>query len=638
MKRDQARMSTSSSSVTGSGSVASSTIANSLASSTGLNSGMDIDGIISKLIAIDQQPIDAMTAQQTAIKQQQAAYTAIQTKTSALMTSIKNLTNRNFDGTSLFDSMTTSSSNATVATATAVAGSAAQTINLEVKSLPTQTRASSTGLVGKFDTTATLSQLGVTAGSFTMYVNNQAHTYNVTASQTVGDVFNAITADFGTDITPSIVNGKINLAYTGGSATNIQFGSGSDNSNFLSKMHLDTAINDGTGNITASQGATTFSTSTALSSFGSELNTPITDGTFSINGINFDTTGKSLSQVLTDINSSSANVVANFNSTTNRFELSSKNTGSSLIKLADGTGNFLTAMNMINGSDTTSSQTSGKNAQFVLNGITMYSTSTSVNQNVTGLTGITLNLNQALVGTTLQLTVASDTSTISSAVSDVINKYNAVITAIDAQTDSTSDSALLKGDSRLKDLRNTLRTLFTSKVSGVSSTYDSLQQVGITTGAVGTGAANKGSPQLQFDSSKLLSALAADPTSIRKLFIGRDLTGSQNGGLGDDNMEGSLTKISHLISDQLFTDGKGGYGALYAGTGTSNQGLFASYQTSAQSRIQALNDSISRAQDRLALKQTRLRQQYEAMDTLIGQYQQQGTAVNSLINSLKTNG
>jgi len=616
------------------GSAASQTIANSLASSTGLNSGLDISGIISKLIAIDQQPIDAMQTKITNIKKQQSAHASLQSKTTTLLTAIKALSARNFDGTTIFDKMTASTTNSAIASATAVSGAAAQTINLEVKSLPTQTRAASTSLVGKFDTTASLSQLGISSGTFTVYMNNTPHTITVDATKTVGDVFSDISTEFGGDITPSIVNGKVNLAYTGGATTSIQMGSGGDTSNFLTKTHLDTGVNDGSGNITSSQGMTTFSTSTTLSA-STDLNTTITDGTFSINGVSFNTTGKSLSTVLTEINSSAANVTATFNSTTNKFELSSKATGSVFINLANGTGNFLTSMGLVSGSDSTSSQTIGANAKFVLNGTTMYSASTTVNQNVTGLTGITLNLASASPGTTMQVNVSQDTSSITGAVSSVVSAYNALISAIDGQTDSTSDSALLKGNNGLRDFRNSLRKLFASTVSGLTNTkYTSLQDMGITTGAVGTGVASKGSPQLQFDSAKMIAAMNADPLTVKNLFIGRNLTGTQNGALGDDNMEGALTKIQHLLADQKYTDSGGGYGALFAGTGETNQGIFASYQTSAAKRIKDMNDSISRAQDRLSLKQIRLQQQYQHMDTLIGQYQQQGSAVSSMIKSL----
>jgi len=618
------------------GSAASQTIANSLSSATGLNSGMDISGIITKLIAIDQQPIDSMQSKIADIKKQQSAHASLQSKAASLLTAIKSLSARNFDGTTIFDKMATTTTNSAIASATAVSGAAAQTITLEVKALPTQTKAASTTLVGKFDTTASLSQLGITSGTFTVYRNNSPHTITVDATKTIGDVFNDISTEFGGDITPSIVNGKINLAYTGGAATSIQMGSGGDTSNFLTKTHLDTGVNDGTGNITASQGMTTFSTSTTLSA-SSDLNTAILDGTFSINGVSFDTTGKSMSSILTEINSSGANVTASFNGTTNKFELNSKATGSVFINLVNGTGNFLTSMGLINGTDSTTSQTIGGNAKFVLNGTTMYSTTTSVNQNVTGLTGITLNLASASPGTTMQINVAQDTTSISDAVTSVVNAYNSLISAIDTQTDSTSDSALLKGNNGLRDFRNTLRKLFASSITGLSNTkYTSLQDMGITTGAVGTGVASKGSPLLKFDATKLKEALSADPLSIKNLFIGQNLTGTQNGGLGDDNMEGALTKIQHLLADQKYTDGNGGYGALYAGTGETNQGIFTSYQTSAAKRIKALNDSVARAQDRLSLKQIRLQQQYQHMDSLIGQYQQQGSAVSSMIRSLSS--
>lgn len=621
-------------------SVPGTSIANALASSTGLNSGMDISGIISKLMAIENQPIDALKARQKTIQQQMSAYSSVQSKVNDLLTAVKKLTTRSFTGSSLFDAMSATSSDDKIATATATAAASSRSLSLEVKALPSQTKAVSTGLVGKFDTTSVLSDLGITAGTFTMYVNGAQHTYTLNDTDTIGDVFAAIQTDFpapGTpgvpQITAGIVNGKVTFTYGGGAATDIQFGSGSDTSNFLSKLHLNTAIDNGTDTIQASQVNTTFTTSMVLSAAGGNLNTPVTDGTFSINGVTFDTTGKTLSQVITEINASStAKVTANFNTSTNQLELTSKDTGSALINLANGTGNFLTAMNLVSGGDTTSSQTAGQNAEFVLNGTTLYSTGTLVDETVTGLTGVTLNLKQAQPGTTIQLTVQKDMAGIKSAVKDIISKYNSAITAIDQQTDSKNKAALAS-ESGLKSFRSSLRTLMTAQVGGVS-VYDSLQQIGITTGAVGSGAASGGSPQLQLDESKLDAALAADPATVRKLLIGQDLTGASDGGTGDDNMEGTLTKVYHLLADQTFTDGAGGYGALYAGVSGNNQGLFPAYQTAAQKRIDALNDTILRMQDRLSMKEDRLRKQFAAMDQLVGQYQQQGTALSGLINSL----
>ncbi len=623
-------------------SIPSSTIANSLASSTGLNSGLDIDGIITKLMAIESQPITTMQDRQKTIKQKMSAYSTIQGKANDVLVAVKKMTSRNFDGTNLFDNMTAASSTASIATATVAAGAASQNLTLEVKSLPTQTKAASTSQVGKFDNATVLGDLGITDGTFTMYVNGATHTYTVASTQTMGDLFNAINADFPgpgsptvPQITASIAGGKVSMAYTGGAATDIRFGSGSDTSNALAKLQLNTAVDNDTDTITGSRVVTAFSTSMTLSGASAYLNTPITDGTFSINGVSFDTTGKSLSTLMTEINgSASAKVTATFNTASNRFELVSKDSGSALISLSDGTGNFLTSMGLVNGADTTTSQTSGKNAEFVLNGVTLYSTSATVDESVTGLSGITLNLKQASPGNTTQITIQKDTAGIVAAVKDVITKYNAAMTAIDQQTDA-KNGGLLANESRIKTLRNSLRNLFTSQVAGITGAYDSLQQVGITTGAVGTGLATNGSPQLQLDESKLTSALVADPTTVRKLFVGQDLTNALDGSSGDDNMEGALTRVSHLLSDQIYTDGTGGYGALYTGTTDSDKGLFASYQASQQKLIDSLNESIQRTQDRLSLKEDRLRKQYTAMDQLVGQYQQQGNALAGLINSLK---
>jgi flagellar hook-associated protein 2 len=600
---------------------------------------LPIDDIISKLIAAESKPIDLMTQKVTTIKQQQSLYTTAQSKVNDLLVAIKKLTTRNFDGTSIFDALTGKSSDDTIASATATGSASPQTLSLEVKTLPSQTLAASTAGVGKFDATTPISALGITAGNFTVYSNTTAYTIAVNNGDTIGDVLSRINtavpdAEIAAD--PTVVDNKININYLGGAQ--IKLGAGGDTSNFLSITHMLTGIDNGAGTITASQRNTTIDLDQAVSNAAANLATAVTDGTFTINGVSFDTTGKTLNQIMSDINNSAAGVTASFNKGNNTFQIKSNNSGSSLINLADGTGNFLTAMKLVNGADTVSSQTAGTNASFVLNGTTMYASSTTVDETVTGLKGVTLNLKQAKPGTTLQINIQKDTDSLTKAIQDVVAKYNTAISYIDQQTDAKNKMPLAT-ETRLKDLRTQIRGLFTSQVGALSSTsYDSLQQVGISTGAVGSSAGNA-TPQLQLDTSKLTAALAADPSTVEKLFIGQDLTGGLNNTSGDDNMEGTFTKIFHTLSDQTYTDSLGntGYGALYAGTGDTDKGLFASYQASAQKRIDALNDSIKRAQDRLDLKQKTLRQQFLAMDQMVGQYQSQGNALNGLISQLNAN-
>jgi flagellar hook-associated protein 2 len=602
----------------------------------GFNSGLPIDDIITKLMAVEQQPLTNMQAQISAIQKQQSIYTSVQSKVNDLLTAIKKLTTRNFDGTSMFDAMIGKSTDDATVSATATGLASPQSLSVEVKTLPSQTVATSTGQVGKFDATTPISALGITSGNFTVYSNITAYTIAVNDGDTIGDVLSRInTAVPDTEISadPTVVNNKINIGYVSGAK--IQLGAGGDTSNFLAITHMLTGVDDGAGNITASQTNTTIDLNQAVSDAASNIGTPVTDGTFTINGVSFDTTGKSLNQVVADINNSSAGVTASFNIGNNTFQLQSKTTGSTLMNLADGTGNFLTAMHLITAGDAVTSQTAGTNAQFVVNGATMYATGTTVDETITGLKGVTLNLKQAKPGTTIQVNIQKDTDSLTSAVKDMVDKYNTAISYIDQQTDAQS-KAPLAGETRLKALRNQIRGLFSSQVGALSGTsYDSLQQVGITTGSVGS-SAGKASPQLQLDTTKLTAALVADPNTVKKLFIGQNLTGAFDNTVGDDNMEGALTQILHALSDTTYTDASGntGYGALYRGTDETSQGIFAAYQTASQKRIDALNQSIQRTQARLDQKQATLRQQFLAMDQMVGQYQSQGSAITNLINQM----
>jgi flagellar hook-associated protein 2 len=629
-----------SSSISGS-STSANGLSTPLTSSTGFNSGLPIDDIITKLIAVDHQPIDLMTTKANTIKQQKTVFSNIQTMVQSLLGSIKTLTNRDVaTNATIFDNMTASSTNATIASATASNTAATQTINLEVKKLPSLTVATSTGPVGAFSNATTVDELGITAGDFTIYANGSPYTIPVTAGETMGAVFAAINAnipDASVSADPTIIDGKVNIAYQAGA--NIVLGSGGDTTNFLSITNMLTGVNDGAGNITASQRNTTIDRNQTVVAGAAHFATPVTNGTFFINGVSFNTTGLTLNDLIDQINTSSAGVTAAFNKGNNTFQLSAKNTGSSYISLADGSSNFLTAMKLITGGDTTTSQVAGQNAQFVVNGTTMYASSTSVDETVTGLTGVTLNLNQAAVGTQVQLTVQKDTASVVTAVKDVIAKYNSAITYIDQQTDAKTKMPLAS-QSNIKNLRNQIRTMFTAQISALASSgYDSLQQIGISTGSVGS-TAGTASPQLQLDATKLTAALAANPSAIKKLFVAQDLGGALNGTSGDDTFNGTFTQLKNLLTDQTYTDSTGttSYGALYSGTSDSNRGLFAAYQASSQKRIDDLNKSISDAEARLVTKQASLRAQYLAMDKLVGQYQSQGTALNGLISQLSANG
>jgi len=621
----------------------------------GFNSGLPIDDIVSQLIAAQRTPIDLMEKRQTKIKSQQAAYTQVQSKVSDLLTAIKKITTRNFDGTSIFDNMTASSSDDSIATASVTPQAAAQTLSLEVVSLPSSTKAYSRTGISNFSAATELNTLGITDGNFTVTVNGVSHTFTVDASaggDTVGDVMTAVDTQFAEITGASIVDGKIQFTYDTGAPPTVIFGAGADTSNFLAKTKLNTAVNDsGAGTLTSSQRISTIDLSSAAVGGTPNTTTAITSGSFTINGVTFSTqkadlSEKTIQEIIDEINASSAaNVTASFNTGNDTFKLVSKDTGTALISLEDastglaGGSNFLTAMGLIEpGGNTANSQDSGTNAQFTLNGVTMYATSSTVDETVTGLSGVTLDLKAAQPGSTIQISIGKDTESLKTAISDVIEKYNAAITYIDQQTDS-QNAGTLAGETRLKSLRQQIRSMFTTSVAGLNnSAYSSLQMIGISTGAVGS-SGGTATAQLQFDSSKLEAALADDPSTVEKLFVAQNLGGAQDGSSADDEMDGIFTQLFHLLADTTYVNSSGNtsFGALYDGPDENSNGFFAAYQDSATKRLSALDKSITDAEARLELRRKALYTQYLAMDKMVGQYQSQGNALQNLISQLTAN-
>ncbi|MEM0951297.1 MAG: flagellar filament capping protein FliD [Cyanobacteria bacterium P01_H01_bin.74] len=608
----------------------------------GFNSGLPIDDIVAQLIDAERAPIRQLEQRQSVIEFQRTEYDEIEALIQTLHDNIEVVTNRQADGTTLFDEKVGVSSDETVATATVTGQAAEQTIDLEVITLPRPTRAASTAGIGVFDTSTTLAELNITAGNFQIYANGTPYTFTVATTDTIGSVLSAInTAIPDTEIAsdPVIADGRITFNYLGAPTTDIDFGSGGDTSNFLSITHLLTAIDDGAGTITASQRNSSFRPSELLSSATANLSTAVTDGTFIVNGVTFDTTGQSLNDVIAEINASAtANATASYNSGNNTFILTSRTTGSPLISLEEGTSNFLSAMNLVSGADTTTSQTQGTNSQFILNGATMYATGTTVDETLTGLTGVTLDLRQSKPGTTVQITVGADTEQITSAIQGVVDAYNEAISLIDQRTDG-ENGGVLAGEGRLKGLRNDLRTFFTSQVSGLAGTpYDSLQQAGISTGAIGS-TVGEATAQLTFDSAAFLDAFSADENSVKLLFTAQDLGGALDGSTADDGFFGTFTQIENYLSDSLYIDpaGNNAYGVLFSGTSDNDRGLFAAYDNSARQRIEDLEDSIQRKEDQLAKREETLRRQFISMDSLIGQFQSQESAIAGLTAQLNNN-
>ncbi len=576
----------------------------------GLQSGLPVDEIIQQLLAIERRPITLLEERVKSLKLNDAQFKNVQSRADTLLTTLKQLTAQSVLDQNLFKAKTAVSSDESIATATASEKASAQTLTLEVVTLATSTKAQSQSGVGQLITGASpisdIAENKVTSGNFTVFVDGVANTITVDNTQDVESVLSQIRGLAGIN-DAQVVNGRIQLDF--GAGTTVNLGANGDDTNFLDLTYLKTGTNTGTS-ISSSNDIIALNRNIAVSDANANFATAITDGTFTIGKATFDTTGKTLNQIISEINNTpEAGVTASFNVGANRLELTATTTGSALITLEDGTSNFLTATGLIVGGDTTVSQTAGTNAEFVLNGATLYSASNTVSEGITGITGVTLELKKQAPGTTVEITIAQDSAKLKEKVKEFVTNYNALVTFIDEQINPESTTAALKGETGLRRFRNSLRTTAGELVAGLTK-FPNLAMVGISTGPV-TDSATKSSPKLQFDEAKFDAALAGDASEVQELMIGVD---------------GIITRLQTLTGNALHDD-----------PDSNLDGLFHGHANTIAKRIEDVNRQISRMEDRLLQREDFLRKQFTVMENLIAQAQSQGNALNGLMAQLTAN-
>ena len=434
-------------------------------------------------------------------------------------------------------------------------------------------------------------------------------------NDTVGDVLSRVAAVLPGGSYLIDGSGKISLTYTHGATVSI--GSSGDTSNFTQLAGLGnttTTTGVGTDTIASQNGVSTVDTSKTLTNNSAGLQTTVTAGTFTIGSkkytIDANTT---LGSVIGAINND-GQVVATFNSLTNELEITSKNTGAKPIALgATGdTSNFLSAINLVSGGDSLTSQSLGRNAQFSINGTTYQSTSNSnITSTVHGLAGVTLNLLQptTVSNPAVTLTVAQDQASLKTAVQGFLDSVNSLVSFVRQESAVSTDpntnkptAGPLASDTGALGLMTQIRSLMTTTVSGLN-TYTNLTQIGITTGSAGQSASSASSSSYSLDASKFADAMANNPTEVKALLLGN----------GTGNSRGIIQRVKDIMDTAL----------------NPTFGIFTARTTSANAQLKSINDSIDRVNERLLKKQTQLQQQFSQMNQLVASLKQQQSTFNA---------
>ena len=559
---------------------------------SGLASGFDWQSLVSQLVQVQRDPETLLEKQQSTMQTQNTALGSIQSALQTLQSDVTTLSNPSF-----FDSVTATSSNTSLATATAAQGTAPGTYSFDVTQLataaslqgsPQATSLNSSNDVSNLTLSSAPFAAPVTAGTFT--INGQQIT--IATSDTLQSVFDQIS---------KVTDGSVTAAYSAkddtitlSSSSAITLGSATDTSNFLQIAKLS---NNGGDTVTSSGKLGAVVVGEAMTQ--SNLAIPINDGgngdgAFEINGvtINYSASADSIDDVINLINGSAAGVVAAYNPVSNQFTLTDKTTGDVGISAQDVTGNFLAATGLATTTGPGSATlVRGQNLLYTIDNSNPLSSQTNtISEDSSGVTGLSvtpLGLGKFTV------TVAPDASTISSAITKFVTDYNSAQSTIDTQTATSTDSSgnvtagPLTGDQVTEDLNANLRNLANSTIAGISGAVASLNDLGF--------ASNGQNDTLSTtDTTGLNAALADNLAGVKALFT--------NSGTG------LAVQFNSLLNDTIGTNG-----------------TLVTEQATLTKESSDINTQISNIETQVQAYQTQLTNEFVAMETAESQTNQEAS-------------
>lgn len=170
-------------------------------SSAGVGSGLDVASIVSKLVAVESQPITLLNTRQQAYKDQLSAYGRILSAASSMQTAAGKL-----DSTTDFQGYTATVANTDYASATATSFATAGSYSLRVEQLAQANKLQSSVAPAVAAGTLTIELGDITGGSFVAKSGSSPVAINFTGT-TLEDLRSAINTA-GAGVSATIVNGS----------------------------------------------------------------------------------------------------------------------------------------------------------------------------------------------------------------------------------------------------------------------------------------------------------------------------------------------------------------------------------------------------------------------------------------------
>ena len=606
---------------------------------TGMASGLDTDSMIKQLMKVERYKVDKVKQDKQLLEWKRDDYRSVTT----LLTSFKNdffdvlKPASNMRSTNNYKQYSATSSDSLAITATATSAAVAGTHTITATQLATA--ANATGGVNA--TKALESNLDI--GNF------------VFTNQDLNITLNGVTKNIKLDGNYTDIAGlKAGLQ----SAIDTAFGAAKITvGNNLNKLNFSTA----NGKITLTSGSIDALAQLNLSTGASnrlnlydKLNVSNISTTlsgslaFNINGVNFsfDTTTKTMNDVMTEINSSAANVNLTYSEVTDKFTLTSKTNGAgTAITISDTSGGLFGASSAIG--ITATAINNGQDAIFnldVVNGIVRSDNNFTID-------GVSYSVNQLNAPATI--TVNQDVDGVYNKIKTFIDKYNELISKVngelqeerdknyqpltDEQRESMSEddiktweakakSGMLRNDGILTNVVDTMRRALYDSIKDVSG---GLSTIGITTDSYFLSTkAEKG--KLIIDETKLKDAIRNSPDKVMNIFskestvaYSPNLTTAERSTRYNEN--GVVQKIYDILQDNIRTirDTNGKKGILLEKAGII--GDLTEFNSLIPDEIEKKDSIISDMLDRLYDKEDSYYKKFAALEKAMSQMNSQSS-------------
>lgn len=582
----------------------------------GLASGLDTKSLIEQLMNIEQQPLNKIETQKAAAVKKNTDFQAVNTVLMGLKGAAFDLT---LDLNMRAKAAT--SSDTAILTAKASPTAATGSYQVRVDRLATASSTSSTQGIGLAATGSTLaSALSITAGNFTLQYTDTssgtAQTRQLTIAVDTADsldvIADRITNQSGGAITASFASNKLTLTASATTA-DLVAGSDADTSNLATQLKLRTAtysLGSGVvgGTLASSAGVATANVSDALDSATGTLAaigfTSTTAGTFKINGtsVSYDTTTDSINTIISAINSSSAGVIAAYNSQSDKLVITSRNPGSGAVTMEDTSGTFLQTMGLTGNVLGGQTVVNGQNAKLTLKNSD--GTSVSVESTTNSVTSLIPNVTFTAVKVDADyqtVTIKADSSAVLTKVKSLVDNYNKVYDKI---TDLTAKGASNAFDSDLRTMLDRVKSMMSSQLTSLTGTPRSMIDLGIH-------ASTEDRVHLSVDEDVFTAALEDNPDRVADIFKKSTTSGGTT----------TYTGIAGRISEYLTSMG-------------SDSGVFKTRDRSTTTSSRRYDEQITKYQKRMEQVRATLVAQFSAMEQAVSRLKSQQSAFTSQLSSL----